>query len=86
MAEKQSYLITNIILYCEKWEETVHFYKEAFALEVIFSSDWFVEFLLNDKSRLSIADQGRSSIKSAGQKGMTITLQTRNIDNIWSDF
>jgi len=81
-----NYLTTNIILYCKNWEETVQFYRDALALEVTFSSDWFIEFLLNEKSRLSIADQNRSSIKSDGQKGITITLQVRDIDSIWHDF
>ena len=80
-----NYLTTNIILYCEKWHKTVHFYKDHLALEVVFSSDWFIEFSLNEKSRLSIADQDKSSIKSVGQKGITITLQVRDIDNIWND-
>lgn len=84
--QEPDYLTTNTILYCEKWEETVHFYKEALAFKVAFSSDWFVEFSLNEKSRLSIADQARSSIKSTGQKGITITLQVRDINSIWNDF
>lgn len=82
----QEYLTTNIILYCKKWEETVHFYKNALAVRVLFSSDWFVEFSLNEKSRLSIADQARASIKTTGRKGITITLQVRDIDNVWYDF
>lgn len=80
------YLTVNIILYCEKWKETVHFYKDALALEVVFSSEWFIEFSINDKARLSIADQDRASIKSAGQKGITITLQVRDIYKIWYEF
>lgn len=86
MAQEQTYLTTNIILYCEKWEEAVSFYKDVLALEINFSSDWFIEFSLNEKSRLSIADQARSSIKSTGQKGITITLQVRNINEIWHGF
>lgn len=84
--QRSTYLTTNIILYCEKWEKTVHFYKNALALEVAFSSDWFIEFSLNDKSCLSIADQARSSIKSTRQKGMTITLQVLDIHKLWNDF
>ena len=84
--QKTDYLTTNIILYCEKWKETVRFYRDALALEITFSSKWFVEFSLNEKSRLSIADQARSSIKSTDQKGITITLQVRNIDKLWNDF
>jgi catechol 2,3-dioxygenase-like lactoylglutathione lyase family enzyme len=84
--QKPNYFTTNIILYCKYWEKTVQFYRDALVLEVTFSSDWFIEFSLNEKSRLSIAAEARSSIKSAGQKGITITLQVRNIDSIWNDF
>jgi catechol 2,3-dioxygenase-like lactoylglutathione lyase family enzyme len=84
--QKLNYLTTNIILYCKKWEETVHFYRDSLALEVMFSTDWFIEFSLNEKSRLSIADQARSSIKSSSQKGITITLQVWDINRNWNDF
>lgn len=84
--QKPTYLTTNVILYCEKWEETVHFYREILFLEVAFSSDWFIEFSLNEKSRLSIADKARSSILRTVPKGITLTLQVRNIDSIWYDF
>lgn len=84
--QEPEYLTANIILYCKNWEETVQFYQNALALEVTFSSEWFIEFSLNEKSRLSIADQARASIKCTGPKGITITLQVRNIDAIWNDF
>lgn len=84
--QKHNFLTANIILYCEKWEKTVHFYKESLCLETLFCSDWFVEFSLNKYARLSIADQKRASIKSADLKGITIGLQVENIDAVWNDF
>ncbi|MBA3037753.1 MAG: VOC family protein, partial [Desulfobacterium sp.] len=54
---------TNIILYCKEWEQTVRFYKDRLLLPVNFSTDWFVEFILTASSRLSIANEKRSSIK-----------------------
>ncbi len=84
--QKQNYLTTNVILYCQKWEETVRFYRDVLCLAPVFSLDWFIEFSLNEKSRLSIANQAKSSIKIPGQKGITITLQVANIDRIWDDF
>lgn len=84
--KEPEYLTTNMILYCKNWDKTVQFYRYALALEATFSSDWFIEFSLNEKSRISIADQSRSSMKCTGQKGITITLQVRNIDDIWNDF
>ncbi|HAE23084.1 MAG TPA: glyoxalase, partial [Spirochaetaceae bacterium] len=36
----------NIILYCEKWPETVDFYQTGLQLPVTVSKDWFVEFRL----------------------------------------
>lgn len=83
--QEQDFLTTNIILYCEKWEETVRFYRDVLGLKIHFSSDWFIEFSLNEKSRLSIADQERSSIKSVVPKGITIALQVRDIDRLWHD-
>ncbi len=72
----------NMILYCKKWKETVAFYMAKLGLPLINSFDWFVELELNDKSRLSIADESRTSIKSSNGAGITISLQINHIDTI----
>lgn len=69
----------NTILYCKKWRETVAFYKDGIQLPALSSNDWFVEFELNETSRLSIADETRASIKSGEGKGMTISLQVADL-------
>lgn len=71
---------TNTILYCKDWEETVRFYRDRLHLPVNFSTDWFVEFRLTDSSRLSLADEKRSSIKSGGGRGITIALEVDDIE------
>ena len=49
-------------------------------MPVTTSNEWFVEFKLNDGSRLSIADEARTSIDSNDGKGITITLEVDNIE------
>jgi predicted enzyme related to lactoylglutathione lyase len=71
---------TNTILYCKKWEETVEFYRTGLKLLVISSNEWFVEFKLNEMSRVSVANEARTSIKSSGGKGITISLQVVDIE------
>jgi predicted enzyme related to lactoylglutathione lyase len=73
----------NIILYCQKWEQTVHFYKVQLQLRVLFSTDWFVEFQLNSASRVSIADERRCSIKGCGGSGVTLALEVEDIKAVW---
>jgi len=73
---------SNIILYCEKWEKTVQFYRGRLCLPVLFSTDWFVEFRLNAISRVSIADEKRSSIKSCGGRGITLALEVEDLDAV----
>ncbi len=70
---------SNIILYCTKWRETVRFYEEVLKLEINFSNEWFVEFCLNDRARLSIANEERASIKSSGGQGITVGLQVDDV-------
>lgn len=70
----------NTILYCRKWKETVAFYKEQLRLQVTTAREWFVEFKLNEASRLSIADEARASIDSNGGKGITITMEVDDIE------
>jgi len=75
----------NTILYCSKWEETVRFYRDQLKLSVSFSTDWFVEFSLNAMSRLSIADEKRTSIKTSHGKGITLSWEVERLDRTWAD-
>ena len=69
----------NTILYCNKWNETVDFYKTHLRLPVTTSLEWFVELKLNETSRLSIANTARTSIGSSGGNGITITMEIDDI-------
>ena len=75
----------NTILYCKKWQETVTFYKDGLKLLAISSNNWFVEFKLNEMSRLSVADEVRASIKSGDGRGITISLQVSDIEQTRSE-
>ncbi len=70
---------TNTILYCKKWEDTIEFYRTGLKLLVLSSNEWFVEFKLNEMSRLSVANEARTSIDSSGGKGITVSLQVADI-------
>ena len=71
---------TNTILYCKNWEETVEFYRTELKLLVLSSNEWFVEFKLNEMSRVSVANAVRTSIESSGGKGITVSLQVADIE------
>jgi ATP-dependent helicase/DNAse subunit B len=70
----------NTIRYCSKWEDTVRFYRDRLKLPVSFSTDWFVEFSLNEMSRFSIADEKRAFIKTSHGKGITLSWEVDRID------
>ena len=70
---------TNTILYCKHWEEVVAFYRDKLLLPVTTSMDWFVEFKLSETSRISVANEARTSIDSSAGRGITITLEVDNI-------
>ncbi|MFN8414123.1 MAG: VOC family protein [Anaerolineales bacterium] len=72
----------NTILYCKHWEETVDFYKNGLNLLVISSTDWFVEFKLNEAARLSVANEAHASIKSGNGQGVTISLQVVDVEGL----
>jgi uncharacterized glyoxalase superfamily protein PhnB len=54
-------------------------------LLVISTNDWFVEFKLNEMSRLSVANETRTSVKSGDGRGITISLQVANIEQIQAE-
>ena len=76
---------TNTILYCKKWKQTGSFYRSLLNLPVLTSLDWFIEFKISDTSRLSIADELKTSIKSNEGKGITLTFEVDDIQNTHSN-
>ena len=60
---------TNFILYCDRWDETVDFYRILLGLTETFSNPWFVEFRLCGGASVSIADARRASIQPVQGRG-----------------
>ncbi len=79
------YQTSNTILYCKNWKDTLRFYRLLLSTPGNPVADWFVEFHVNKGARLSIADESRASIKSAGGKGITISLQVQDINDAWRE-
>jgi uncharacterized glyoxalase superfamily protein PhnB len=75
----------NTILYCQKWPETMAFYRDKLQLSVIFAADWFIEFEIGATARLSVADEQRAKVKSSQGKGITITLEVESADTVWTE-
>lgn len=70
---------TNTILYCEKWQATVAFYRDTLGLSVTTTKDWFVEFQLTPHSFVSVANAKRASIHSSQGAGLTLAWRVQNI-------
>jgi len=49
-------------------------------LLALLSNDWFVEFKLNEMSRLSVVDETHASVKSGSGRGITISLQVADLE------
>ena len=75
----------NTILYCMNWQETVAFYRDGIKLLVLSSNDWFVEFKLNEVARLSVANDVRTTVKSGDGKGLTISLQVADVEQVQAE-
>jgi predicted enzyme related to lactoylglutathione lyase len=79
MKEDLSIKSANTILYCEKWEPTVAFYKDCLKLPTSLATDWFVEFRLTDTACLSVADEKRATVKSNRGAAITLSFQAEDI-------
>lgn len=73
---------TNTILYCQKWMETVTFYRDIFGFPITHQTDWFVEFKLSEQAYLSIADEKRASVKSVNGQGITLSWMVLNLQDM----
>ena len=67
------------MLYCERWAETVAFYRSVLGLSVALDTDWFVEFQLTSSSFLSVADSSRATIGAVRGQGVTLTWQVADV-------
>lgn len=70
---------SNVILYCDRWRETLQFYREILGLPVSVEKDWFVEFRLTQHSFVSVANAARATIDSSTGQGITLTLQVGDV-------
>lgn len=77
--ERGPFNLSNTILYCQRWRETVEFYRGVLGLPVTVEKDWFVEFRLTADSFVSVADSRRATVESSGGSGITLTLQVDDI-------
>lgn len=68
----------NTILYCDRWEETVHFYRDVLKLRLLMDREWLVEFQLSGSACLSVADAAYASIPSAGGAGITLSWRVED--------
>jgi catechol 2,3-dioxygenase-like lactoylglutathione lyase family enzyme len=72
-------LRANTILYCDRWQESVAFYRDVLGLDIAFANHWFVEFVLGRDHFLSVADASRSTIESCGGAGITLSWQVADV-------
>jgi catechol-2,3-dioxygenase len=75
----------NVILYCDKWGETVSFYRDTIGFPIKMATDWLMEFEVGPNACLSVADAKRTSIPSAGGAGITVTFKVTNLRSVWQE-
>jgi hypothetical protein len=73
---------TNTILYCQRWLETVRFYKDLIGFPVFFENDWFVEFQLTQSTLLSIANTEHALIRDVQEQVITLTREVVNLEQV----
>ena len=70
---------TNTILYCDRWADTVAFYRDALGLTVTHATDWFIEVHINESAHLSIADAARATISAGHGAGITLSWEVPDL-------
>lgn len=72
-------LSSNTVLYVARFVECVAFYRDRLGFTVSFANAWFVEMQVCGTSKLSVADQRRTSIRSAAGHGLTLTFEVADL-------
>ena len=73
---------SNTILYCDRWSETVVFYRDTLGFPVTFEADWFVEFELHSGAHLSVADASRTTVAAGDGSGLTLSWQVDDAEAV----
>ena len=71
-------LRVNTILYYQRWQESVDFYRDVLKLPIHWELDWLVEFELGPATFLSVADAARTSIPAGEGRGVTVSIQVQD--------
>lgn len=72
--------LANTVIYCDRWLETVAFYRNVLGLQTCFRKDeWFVELVINAQAHLGLADASRCSIPAGHGTGLTLSLMTADL-------
>ncbi len=75
----------NVILYCDKWGETVSFYRDTIGFPIKMATDWLMEFEVGPNACLSVAGAKRTPICSAGGAGIAVTFNVVNLRSVWQE-
>ena len=76
-------LSSNTIIYCEHWQQCVHFYRDILHLPVTFTrGTWFMELAVNEQARVSLADAARCTIDPGKGSGLTLSWQVGELEGL----
>ncbi|MFW5796694.1 MAG: VOC family protein [Alkalispirochaeta sp.] len=78
--EPVTFRSSNTIIYCRNWDATVAFYRDILGLRGNNLSEWLVEFRITPGAAISIADDRRTTIRSRGGQGITVSIAVDNVD------
>jgi catechol-2,3-dioxygenase len=74
---------SNTILYCEQWDDCVHFYQDILKFRLTFAKDdWFRELEINTGAHLSVANVKHCTIPSSHGKGVTLSWQVEELESV----
>jgi catechol 2,3-dioxygenase-like lactoylglutathione lyase family enzyme len=73
---------SNTILYCDRWSDTVAFYRSVLGLTVASERKWFIEFELHDRAFVSVADASRATIPAGNGEGITLSWQVDGLASL----
>lgn len=70
---------SNTIIYTDRWNELVDFYRTGLGLRTTMERDWFIEFELHPGAHVSIADARRTGIESGDGSGLTLSWRVEDV-------
>lgn len=75
----------HTVLYCERWDECVRFYRDQLGFAVSFTNELFVEVQTSRAGYLGLMDASRTRYPPEAPRGFLLSFRVEDVEKVHAD-